>query len=62
MSLDKFIIDATAGNPTAAKYFDFLRGFTWTVTGEILDQRSNIRNFDYRNRRTQTMLTRAWNF
>lgn len=62
MSLDKFIVDATAGNPAAAKYFDFLRGFTWTVTGEILDQNSNIRNFDYRNRRTQTMLTRAWNF
>ncbi len=62
MSLDKFIVGATAGNPAAAKYFDFLRGFTWTVTGEILDQDSNIRNFDYRNRRAQTMLTRAWNF
>lgn len=43
-------------------YFDVLRDFTWTVTAEITDQASNIRNFSYQNRRIQTMFTRTWNF
>lgn len=43
-------------------YLDGLRDWTWTVTGEYVDQASNIENFSYSNRRVQTMFTRTWNF
>lgn len=43
-------------------YFDALRDFTWTVTGELTEQASNIVNFSYSNRRAQTMLSKSWNF
>ncbi len=43
-------------------YFDSLRDFTWTVTGELTEQLSNIGNFSYANRRAQTMFTKTWNF
>ncbi len=43
-------------------YFDALRDFTWTITGELTEQLSNIENFSYANRRAQTMFTKTWNF
>lgn len=55
MIMDKFDIGQSG-------YFDIFRDFTWTVTAEIYDQASNIKNFSYQNRRAQTMLSRTWNF
>lgn len=43
-------------------YSDALRDVTWTVTGEIINQGSNIRNFSYLNKRAQMMFTRSWKF
>jgi hypothetical protein len=43
-------------------YLDELRNFTWTFTGELTEQLSNIRNFSHANRRAQTMFTRTWKF
>jgi hypothetical protein len=43
-------------------YFGPLRDVTWTMTGELVEQASNIENFSYSNRRAQMMFTRTWNF
>lgn len=43
-------------------YLDGLRDWTWTITGEYVDQAANIENFSYSNKRVQTMFTRSWNF
>lgn len=43
-------------------YYDAVKDITWTVTGELTEQMSNIRNFSYANRRAQMMFTRTWNF
>ncbi len=43
-------------------YYDALKDITWTITGELTEQGSNIRNFSYANRRAQMMFSRTWNF
>ncbi len=60
--LSNFMSESYFGTEASKKYYDFLKDWTWTVTGEILDQGSNIPNFSYQNRRAQTMLTRSWDF
>lgn len=60
--LSNFLSEAYFDTAASKKYYDFLKDWTWTVTGEILDQGSNIPNFSYQNRRAQTMLTRSWDF
>lgn len=47
---------------TGKVYYDALKDLTWTITGELVEQASNIRNFSYSNRRAQMMFTRTWNF
>jgi hypothetical protein len=46
----------------ARKYYDFYKDITWTFSGEIYDQRSNIVNFEFLNIKAQTLLTKVWNF
>ncbi|MEX2615018.1 MAG: tetratricopeptide repeat protein [Alphaproteobacteria bacterium] len=60
--LGNFLSEAHFGTEASKKYYDFLKDWTWTVTGEVLDQGSNLPNFSYQNRRAQTMLTRSWDF
>lgn len=60
--LSNFLSEAHFGTTASKKYYDFLKQWTWTVTGEFVEQGSNTINFSYQNRRAQTMLTRTWEF
>ena len=41
---------------------DATDGWIWTLSAEVLQQYSNIINYQYQNRRFQTMLMRRWDF
>ena len=55
-----FIMDKL--NIGQSVFSDALRDITWTITGELTEQGSNIRNFSYSNKRAQMMFTRTWKF
>jgi hypothetical protein len=57
-----FVEEAAFGEGVGAKVYDFVKDVTWTATGEIYDQQSNIINFDFLNFKAQTMLTKVWKF
>lgn len=51
------------GESTAAKQIlGFLAPINWSVSSGYLITQSNIPNYDYRNARAQTFLTRRWEF
>jgi hypothetical protein len=54
--------ESAFGAGVGAKVYDFVKDITWTGTGEIFDQESNIINFDYINFKAQTLLTKVWKF
>jgi len=41
---------------------DATDGWIWTLSAEVLQQYSNIINYQYQNRRFQTMLMKRWDF
>lgn len=41
---------------------DATDGWVWTTSAEVLQQYSNIINYQYQNRRFQTMLMKRWDF
>jgi len=59
--LDQLGMEASQDGGAKA-VIDFMADVTWTVTGEYLAQQSNIRNYEYKNTRVQTLLTKRFEF
>ncbi|WP_033069170.1 tetratricopeptide repeat protein [Thalassospira australica] len=47
---------------TANQIYDLLAPINWSITGEYLNTKSNIPNYEYHNARAQFYLTRRWEF
>lgn len=47
---------------TANQILGFLAPINWSITGEYLNTKSNIPNYEYHNARAQVFLTRRWEF
>lgn len=47
---------------TADQIYSLLAPINWSVTGEYLNTKSNIPNYEYHNARGQIFLTRRWEF
>tara|TARA_R110000868_G_scaffold165328_1_gene398315 strand:- start:39379 stop:40797 length:1419 start_codon:yes stop_codon:yes gene_type:complete len=54
--------DGFGDSNTAGQIYAFLAPINWSVTGEYLDTKSNIPNYEYHNARAQIFLTRRWEF
>jgi tetratricopeptide (TPR) repeat protein len=54
--------DLFGDSGTANQILGFLAPISWSVTGEYLDTKSNIPNYEYHNARAQVFLTRRWEF
>ncbi len=46
----------------ADQIYSFLAPISWSITGEYLNTKSNIPNYEYHNARAQLYLTRRWEF
>lgn len=46
----------------ADQIYSFLAPISWSITGEYLNTKSNIPNYEYHNARAQFYLTRRWEF
>ncbi|MFV1851008.1 MAG: tetratricopeptide repeat protein [Thalassospira sp.] len=47
---------------TADQIYSLLAPINWSITGEYLNTKSNIPNYEYHNARAQFYLTRRWEF
>jgi hypothetical protein len=54
--------DLFGDSETANQILGFLAPINWSVTGEYLNTKSNIPNYEYHNARAQVFLTRRWEF
>lgn len=54
--------DLFGDSTTANQVFDLLAPINWSITGEYLNTKSNIPNYEYHNARAQIYLTRRWEF
>ncbi|WP_288348763.1 hypothetical protein [uncultured Thalassospira sp.] len=54
--------DLFGDSNTANQIYDLLAPINWSITGEYLNTKSNIPNYEYHNARAQIYLTRRWEF
>ncbi len=54
--------DLFGDSNTANQIYDLLAPINWSITGEYLNTKSNIPNYEYHNARAQFYLTRRWEF
>lgn len=54
--------DMFGNSETANQILGFLAPINWSITGEYLNTKSNIPNYEYHNARAQFFLTRRWEF
>ncbi len=54
--------DLFGESTTANQIYDLLAPINWSITGEYLNSKSNIPNYEYHNARAQFYLTRRWEF
>ena len=54
--------DLFGDSKAADQVYSFLAPINWSITGEYLNTKSNIPNYEYHNARAQFYLTRRWEF